>query len=193
MGSGVEAFVWTASIAALLFFGCRALYRKAVADAAAAKEREARDIQEAAERIAAPLQPVSPTLALLKPREVAYATLNGQLKELKTTGWQSGTRGGSVRVAKGVYLRSSGTRGHAIKQMVVVSTGELVVTDKRLLFAGDKKSFTFNLSDLVTINPGFYELVVSNGRATHHVSVASRVELLVFVDRVHKLRERMAA
>lgn len=48
--------------------------------------------------------------ALLKAGEKAYASVQASLQEEKTVGYSVGTTGISVRVAKGVTLRTSGTR-----------------------------------------------------------------------------------
>jgi hypothetical protein len=54
-----------------------------------------------------------------------------------------GSSGVSFRLAKGVHYRVGGFRGHveAQKGMVPVSRGSLVLTNQRLIFQGDRKSF----------------------------------------------------
>jgi hypothetical protein len=105
------------------------------------------------------------------------------LQETKTVGYSAGSTGMSVRVAKGVTLRTSGTRGKAIKGMVSVSSGELVITDKRVIFAGDKKSFAIPLGDLINTtnyNDGFgfsdskttYTLTTDDDKARMLFSIA---------------------
>lgn len=59
----------------------------------------------------------------------------------------------SVRVAKGVSLRSGSFRSHAVKGMVEVATGELVATNQRVIFAGDNKSFSIPLHKLINVTP----------------------------------------
>jgi hypothetical protein len=100
-----------------------------------------------------PLTPVRPTKALLQKGETAFATINAALKEIQTVGYSGGSRGMSVRVAKGVTLRSGGYRSHAVKGMVKVATGELVATNQRVIFAGDNKSFSIALNKLINVTP----------------------------------------
>ena len=100
-----------------------------------------------------PLKPVRPSVALLKKGETAYATVNAALKEIQTVGYSGGSGGMSVHVAKVVTLRSSKFRSHAVKGMVEVATGELVVTDQRVIFAGNNKSFSISLDKLVNVTP----------------------------------------
>lgn len=97
----------------------------------------------------APLTPIKPNSARLKAGEIAYGSLPCTLQEMKTVGYTAGTSGVSVRVAKGVTLRSSGTRGAAKKGLLATATGELVITNSRLIFAGDKKSFVVQLNNLL--------------------------------------------
>ena len=112
------------------------------------KAKDAKYLQEFAER---PLSEIKPSQALLKSSEKAYGAIYATLKEIQTVGFSAGTTGASVRVAKGLTFRTSGTRGHAVKGLVTVASGELVVTDQRIIFAGDNKSFTIPLERLLNV------------------------------------------
>jgi hypothetical protein len=111
------------------------------------KEREEKTLQNL---LAAPLTAIQPKKALVKAGETAYASVASELQEVQTVGYSAGTSGVSVRVAKGVTLRTAGTRGKAVKGMVSVASGELVITDKRIIFAGDRKSFAISLEDILS-------------------------------------------
>ena len=141
------------------------------------KAREERALQELLSR---PLSEIRPRQALIKPDEKAYAAARGNLQEMKTVGYASGTSGVSVRVAKGVTLRSGGTRGGAIKDMVSVASGELVITDKRVIFAGDRKSFVVALGDLVNTTDYADGFGFSDGKATYTVITESESERIAF-------------
>lgn len=112
--------------------------------------RKERDEKALESLLAAPLTAIQPNKALVKAGETAYASVAAELKEVQTVGYSAGTSGVSVRVAKGVTLRTAGTRGKAVKGMVSVASGELVVTDKRIIFAGDRKSFAISLEDILS-------------------------------------------
>ena len=58
--------------------------------------------------------------------------------------YQGGSQGMSFRVMKGVSYRVGGHRGHITSEtgVVAVSDGELILTNNRVIFRGDKKSFT---------------------------------------------------
>ena len=64
-------------------------------------------------------------------------------EDKRRTRYEGGSRGISVRVARGVYLRTGATKGERIETMETVhaDTGMLAVTTKHLYFAGPKKGF----------------------------------------------------
>jgi hypothetical protein len=77
--------------------------------------------------------------------ETVHFSATGELLESQTVGYRGGTAGVSVRVAKGVTVRSGSIKGGAIKDMVVVASGEFAATSARLVFAGNLKSFDVKL------------------------------------------------
>ena len=62
-----------------------------------------------------------------------------------------GTQSVGFRVMKGVTFRVGGTRGHMIaeRDMIPISFGDLIVTNQRVIFRGDKKSFQLLMSKLL--------------------------------------------
>jgi|SRR5882724_3214284 len=146
-----------------------------VVSARGIKTRKNKEEQELQMLLASPLTEMCPTQALIKADEKAYGAVMASLQEVKTVGYSASTSGVSVRVAKGVTLRTSGARGKAVKGMVSVASGELVITDKRVIFSGDRKSFAIPLNDLLNTtnySDGFgfsnskttYTLITSNDR-----------------------------
>jgi hypothetical protein len=104
------------------------------------------------EKLAAlPLNPVRPSQTLLKPGEVAYGVIGATLKEVQTVGYAGRNTGVSVRIAKGIRVNSGGSRSHAVKDFVSVASGELVITNQRVVFAGDHKSFAIALPHLINV------------------------------------------
>lgn len=67
--------------------------------------------------------------------------------------YQGGSSGMSFRIMKGVSYRVGGHRGNIIteKGIVPISTGELIITSKRLIFRGDSKSFATKLDKILDI------------------------------------------
>lgn len=132
---------------------------------------------------ARPLQPMTVRKAMLKPGEVAYGVAMGDYYQSQTVGYKGGTQGMSVRVAKGMTLRTSATRGQPVKGLVKLASGELVVTNQRIIFAGDQKSFAIALDNLINSSnytDGFsfndskssYTVKMPNGRARVEFEVA---------------------
>ena len=56
--------------------------------------------------------------------------------------YESGSRGFNIRLAKGLNYRVGAHKGHIISdtELVAVSYGELVLTNKRIIFRGNTKS-----------------------------------------------------
>jgi hypothetical protein len=132
------------------------------------QEQRARELRERLSQIqSSPLTEIRPSRALIKPGERAFASVSAQLFESKTLRYEGGSGGMSVRVAKGVYVRTAGMSGHAIKGDVQVASGELVVTDKRVIFAGDRKSFAVSLTNLVNIEQYKNGFRFGDSHATH--------------------------
>ena len=71
--------------------------------------------------------------------------------ENQTIGYESGNIGASLKVSKNLTVRSGKTAGKAIKGMVPVASGELVITSERIIYAGDTKSFEFPYLKLTNV------------------------------------------
>lgn len=59
----------------------------------------------------------------------------------QSVGFKGATNGVSLRVAKGVTIRTGGVRGHTVKGLVPIANGEFALLNNRAVFAGDMKSF----------------------------------------------------
>jgi hypothetical protein len=91
---------------------------------------------------------------LLKKNEICHFVTSAQLMEEKTkTRYVGGSQGVSFRVAKGVTFRSGSFRGRAIKETnkEVTDTGILYVTNKRVLFVGNKKNVSYPINKILDI------------------------------------------
>lgn len=86
-----------------------------------------------------------PAGMLLKRGETPYVVVPASLYEERVvrTRFKGGSRGVSVRIAKGVSYRVGASRGTAVseREAVAVSGGELVMTNQRIVFLGDRKGF----------------------------------------------------
>ena len=68
--------------------------------------------------------------------------------------YEGGSQGVSFRIAKGVNWRVGSTRGRLVSEKgnVPVDEGQFVITDQRLIFNGDIKSFDTNLTKIISVN-----------------------------------------
>ena len=126
---------------------------RALAAAASQAEmaRQSRDLDFARN---GQLQPIEDHGVVLHKGELALALISGaSLLEDKVVGFSGKTTGYSVRVAKGLTLRHSGSRGHANHAMVATAKGRLVVTNQRVIFAGDTKSVSMTHKAITAFTP----------------------------------------
>jgi hypothetical protein len=158
-----------------------------VVSARGIKIRKAKEEQELHQLLAAPLTEIRPSQALVKAGEKAYGAVKASLQEVKTVGYSAGTTGMSVRVAKGVTLRTSGTRGKAVKGLVSVAAGELVITDKRVIFSGDQKSFAIPLDDLLGTTNYSDGFGFSDSKATYTLITSNDRDRLLFAVALNKV------
>ncbi len=124
---------------------------------------------------------MAPRQALVRPGEVAYTAVEAHLQEVHTVGYETETRGTShpQLLGVGTNYRSTST-STAQNQAVLVASGELVVTDQRVIFAGDHKSFVLALDSLVSITAYTDGFRLSDGRATYTVLVYEPYQHSVF-------------
>jgi hypothetical protein len=104
-----------------------------------------------------PLIPLTIPNLLLAKDETAFWQEPGSIYEERVvaSGYQGGSTGVSIRVAKGVSFRVGSHRGQLVKQTadVAVSAGSLVITNQRLIFIGDRKSFSAKWDKIVSLEP----------------------------------------
>lgn len=88
--------------------------------------------------------------------KLIWAFNNVKYYEDRTRRWYTGgSRGVSIRIAKGVYYRVGSFRGHPIEttERIHVDTGILAVTTKHLYFYGPRKSFRIRFDKIVSFTP----------------------------------------
>jgi hypothetical protein len=93
---------------------------------------------------------------LLQKNEVCHIAIDATRLETKvvTTGYTGGSRGVSIRIAKGVSYRVGGYRSRPIKEEVTFRyPGSLVITSKRIVFMATEKGFSIPLNKLDSIDP----------------------------------------
>lgn len=121
----------------------------------------------------------STTSLLLKHDEVAYCEkAAGLLKEVTDREFQGGSRGISVPLGHGVRARAGGVRGHMVTvgaHFEFSDTGNLTVTDSRVVFHGGRKTLEFLYAKLATLNvySDAIDLSVTNRQTTSSFRLAN--------------------
>lgn len=82
----------------------------------------------------------------------------------KVVGYTSGSTGMSVRVAKGVTVRTGGSKGEQIRENVLEEySGRLIITNKRIIFSSLNNGFEKNIAALSMVTPADDGLVIQFG------------------------------
>jgi hypothetical protein len=97
----------------------------------------------------------TPANLILQKSEVCHLSVPVTLLEERVVSRQftAGSRGVSVRLVKGVSLRFGQMRGqsYSIKDLVPVSNGYFIITNKRLVFSGNTKSISTAFNKLLDL------------------------------------------
>lgn len=86
--------------------------------------------------------------------EITYLSQPAKLVEEKVIRrrYTGGSGGASVRIAKGLWIRSGSSKGQSFNEIgpVITSNGSIIITNKRIVYMGDKKSFSTELHKVLT-------------------------------------------
>jgi len=101
--------------------------------------------------------PTGPATGLiLQKEEVCHASIPAQLIEERVVSrnLSGGSQGVNLRIMKGVSYRVGQQKGQMVSQsgMVPVSDGYFVITNKRLVFTGDRKSVSTTIPKLLDLH-----------------------------------------
>lgn len=93
------------------------------------------------------------------------------LKEVSVREWRGGSSGVSIPLGHGVRYRTASVRGRSVvigTELAAADSGPLIVTSKRTIFAGSKKTLEFRHEKLVSLQEftDGLKLGVSNRQAT---------------------------
>jgi hypothetical protein len=98
---------------------------------------------------------VSVENVILQRGETPYWSEPGSLLEERVVAkhYEGGSQGLSFRIARGVSYRVGSHRGHLVtdKAILPVSSGDLIITSRRVIFRGDAKSFSIALDKLLDL------------------------------------------
>ena len=119
---------------------------------------------------------VTPQKAIIQVGEIACSVAKASLMEKQTIGYKAGTAGVSFRVAKGLTLRTGGIQGRIVKDLIPVAHGELVITDSRIIFAGDTKSISSDLKQLISVNNYADGIAYSDHKKTYQFMIMNEYD-----------------
>jgi hypothetical protein len=115
---------------------------------------------------------------LLKVGEVAFCERAGTLlKEVTDREFRGGSRGVSVPLGHGIRYRTGAVRGHMVTvgtHWQPVDAGLLTVTDRRVVYTGDRKTLEFLFTKLAALHTysDAIDLGVTNRQATSTFKLA---------------------
>lgn len=101
------------------------------------------------------LPQMHPANVILQKGEIGHLVFAAQLIEERVIGKTTvgRSKGVSIRIMQGVSYRVGASKGRIQSEMAMipVSTGTFAVTNKRLIFSGDKKSFSAEYKKLLDV------------------------------------------
>jgi predicted nucleic acid-binding Zn-ribbon protein len=122
------------------------------------------------------IRPVQTSL-VLKPKEVAAVEVIATLCRFKTkTEFVGGSHGVSIPLGHGFRYRVSSFRGHPVQSeyLAHLDTGKLIVTNKRLVFLGDKREVSIPIAKLLQVEPYSDALgIAREGKETKEIYLVS--------------------
>ena len=127
-------------------------HRRAAAPGALVEVRRVHDALEASRL---PFAETRVDGVMLKAGEVAHVVVSGAalVEPKRLPGqWQGGSRGVSIRIAKGVSYRTGSSRGtyqQGAEILTPVDEGRFVVTNRRCVFIGSRRTTEWSYSKLV--------------------------------------------
>ncbi|MTK63681.1 MAG: hypothetical protein F8N15_03925 [Methanobacterium sp.] len=121
------------------------------------KEKDANDFLMGLENGSIPIKYTGQSPVILKKDEVISIIMeNINLQEPRAVRQTHAAYGGpTIRVAKGVSFRMGGAsaRSESHEEIKVIDNGKLVLTNKRLLFIGTKRTVNIDLRKIMAIVP----------------------------------------
>lgn len=107
---------------------------------------------------------------------IIYAVPCATFKDKEqVVGYTGKSAGASIRVAKGLTVRTGSSGGQPIRDMVRKhSVGDLIITNKRVVFIGKDDNFDFPISKISAIKPLSKEtFLIQSGRSSKNIYVDS--------------------
>ncbi|MGN0796114.1 MAG: hypothetical protein ACI4MT_04080 [Christensenellales bacterium] len=98
-------------------------------------------------------------------------------------GYESGSRGVSLRVMKGVSFRVGNYKGHSIKQEVCEKTkGKICLTSNKIIFSAIKNSSVIKNKDIIALNVIDSMLQIQTTNKTYFFEVDNWFDFLLILE-----------
>lgn len=114
------------------------------------------------------LPSIQPTGLILQKGEIAHLEEPANLLEDKVVkrGYVGGSQGVSFRIAKGISYRVGRSKGQLVSESAIVqaASGRIVITDMRVVFSGDRKSFNIKLDSILNVEMYTDGLNITDGK-----------------------------
>lgn len=111
---------------------------------------------------------IKPTGLILQKYEIAHWEEPANLLEDKVVkrGYVGGSQGVSFRIVKGISYRVGRSKGQLVSETAIVpiASGKIVITDRRIVFSGDKKSLNIKLEDILNVEVYSDGLNITDGK-----------------------------
>jgi hypothetical protein len=169
-------------------------WRVRVLTAGAAVQQAQREQQEQEQRetlamellMAQPLTKINPARATLRQGEYAYGAIEGGLQPIV----DAGTKVPGGRGSKKIVFRTGTTPDGAVSKVTVLATGELVITDQRVIFTGDTKSFAIALDQLMVVTRYSDGFGFDDGKSSYEVVTPETAGRTAFAQALYKITQR---
>ena len=115
----------------------------------------------------------------MKSEELVFLYQNALFSEQRIkTEYEGGSSGVSLRIAKGLYYRTSTFKGRPIRKAIMkdIAYGMMALTNKHLYFASSEKSFRIRYDRIISLDP------YSDGIGVHKDGVSSKPMIFSDVD-----------
>lgn len=116
---------------------------------------------------------IQPTGLILQKNEIAHWEESANLLEEKVIkrGYVGRSQGVSFRIAKGITYRVGESKGQLVSESAIIpiATGRFVITNKRAVFSGDRKSFNIKLDSIINVEMYSDGLNITDGKGNPRI------------------------
>jgi hypothetical protein len=136
--------------------------------------------------MAQPLVQVKPARATLRLGEYAYGALQAGMQPIQDAAIQAPGGRGSKKIA----FRSGETPDGSIPKSTLIATGELVISDQRVIFTSDAKTLAIALDQLMSVTKYSDGFAFEDGKSRYELLTAPGDARTAFAQALYKITQR---